>query len=136
MDKPVPYATDVSAPFWAGLREREIRLQHCSACNRFIFYPRSHCPGCLSNALEWRTVSGRGSVHTFTISRVPTMPLFADEVPQKLAMIELEEGVRMISTLVDIAPEAIVVGLPVEPVFDEIDGGEGVLLRFRPAPTS
>ena len=59
--------------------------------------------------------------------------MFADEVPQKLAIIELEEGVRLTSTLVDVDEDAIRIGMPVVPVFDPIDGGEGVLLRYRPA---
>lgn len=133
MPKPAPFATETSRPFWEGLRAGEVRIQRCDACDRWVFYPRSHCPGCLSPALAWRAVSGRGVVHSFTVARVPTVAMFADEVPQKLAIVELEEGVRLATTLVDVPPESIAVGLPVEPVFDPVEGGEGVLLRFRPS---
>ncbi|MCR9096148.1 MAG: Zn-ribbon domain-containing OB-fold protein [bacterium] len=131
--KPLPVATETSAPFWAGLRDGEVRIQRCTDCGRWIFYPRSNCPGCLSNALAWETVSGRGVVHTFTVAHQPTNPLFSDETPQKLVIVELEEGVHMASTLVDVQPEAIEIGMAVEPVFEATDGGEGTLLRFRPA---
>lgn len=131
--KPLPVATETSAPFWAGLRDAEVRLQRCDDCDRWIFYPRSNCPGCLSNALGWHAVSGRGVLHTFTVAHQPTNPLFADETPQKLAIVELEEGVHIASTLVDVEPDAIEIGMPLEPVFEATDGGEGVLLRFRPA---
>ena len=132
-EKPRPYATDASRPFWEGLRRREVRLQRCADCSRWVFYPRSHCPGCLSGSLEWHTVSGRGRLHTFTISRVPTVAMFADEVPQRLAVVELEEGIRLTSTLVDVADAEIQVGMALTPVFESVEGGEGVLLRYRPA---
>ena len=133
MPKPLPAATETSAPFWAGLREGEVRLQRCEDCGRWIFYPRSNCPDCLSNALDWHTVSGRGVLHTFTVAHQPTNPLFADETPQQLAIVELEEGVHVPSTLVDVEPDAIAIGMPLEPVFEPTEGGEGRLLRFRPA---
>lgn len=133
MNKPLPLATPTSRPFWEGLRAHEIRLQRCSACERWVFYPRSNCPGCLSNELVWKAVSGRGTLHTFTISRAPTAVFFADEVPQKIAVVELDCGVRLTTTLVDVEEDAIAVGMRVEPVFEATDGGEGVLLRYRPA---
>lgn len=130
LGKPLPTATPISAPFWEGLRRGEIRLQRCDACRAWIFYPRSNCPRCLSNALAWQTVSGRGKLHTFTIARLPTAPFFADESPQFLAVVELDEGVRIPSTLVGVAEGEIAIGMRVVPVFEPTDGGEGVLLRF------
>jgi uncharacterized OB-fold protein len=133
LPRPLPTATPTSAPFWAGLREGVVRIQRCDDCERFVFYPRSHCPHCLSPELIWRSVSGRGTLHTFTVTMTPTAPMFADDVPQQLAIVELDEGVRLASTLVDVEPEAIEVGMRLEAVFDPTDGGEGVVLRFRPA---
>ncbi|MBJ21228.1 MAG: hypothetical protein GY910_10365 [bacterium] len=132
MNKPLPLATPTSEPFWEGLRAGEVRLQRCNACDRWIFYPRSNCPGCLSRDLAWSTVSGLGQLHAFTISRTPTAVFFTDEVPQKLAVIELDEGVRLTTTLVGVEESAIEIGMRVEPVFEPTDGGEGVLLRYRP----
>jgi uncharacterized OB-fold protein len=131
MPKPRPQPTPVSQPFWDALREERVDLQRCDECSRWVYYPRARCPACLSDQLTWTTVDGRGTVYAFTVAEQATAPPFADEVPQLLALVELTEGVRVSTTLVDVAADAIRVGLPVEPVFDH--GGDGItLLRFRP----
>ena len=131
--KPLPAPTPTSQPYWDGLRAHEIRMQRCKACNGLVFYPRSNCPVCLSPDLEWERITGNGTVYTFTIARRPTAPPFADEVPQKIAVIELDEGPRLTSTLVNVEPEAIKIGMRVRPVFDDIEGTEITLLRYEPA---
>ena len=131
--KPLPLATPTSRPFWEGLRRGEVRLQRCEACRAWVFYPRTNCPRCLSPKLAWQTVAGSGRLHAFTLARVPTAPFFADEVPQKLALVELDEGVRIPSTLVGVEADAIEIGMRVVPVFEKTEGGEGVLLRFTKA---
>lgn len=78
-------------------------------------------------------MAGTGRLHTFTLARIPTAPFFADEVPQKLAVIELDEGVRIPSTLVGVDEESIEIGMRVVPVFEPTQGGESVLLRFTRA---
>jgi uncharacterized protein len=129
--KPRPVPTPVSQPFWDALRDERVALQRCDECDRWVYYPRSRCPRCLSDRLTWTTVDGRGTVYTFTVAEQPTAPPFADEVPQVLAVVELTEGVRVSTTLVDVDPGAVEVGLPVEPAFDHGDDGI-TLLRFRP----
>jgi uncharacterized protein len=131
MPKPRPLPTPVSQPFWDALRDERVDLQHCDVCGRWVYYPRSRCPGCLSDRLTWTTVDARGTVYTFTVAEQATAPPFADEVPQLLALVELTEGVRVSTTLVDVEADAIRVGLPVAPVFDHGDDGI-TLLRFRP----
>jgi uncharacterized OB-fold protein len=131
--KPLPIATPTTAPFWEGLRRREVRIQRCGACDAWVFYPRSNCPICLSPKLEWRSVAGTGRLHAFTIARLPTAAFFADETPQLLAIVELDEGVRMPSTLVDVAESEIEIGMRLAPVFEATQGGESVLLRFTKA---
>ena len=131
LPKPRPEPTPTSAPFWSALDDDQVRLQRCDACGAWVHYPRARCPRCLSDRLAWHDVSGHGTVLTFTVSRQPTARSFSDEVPQLLAVVELDEGVRMTTTLVDVEPDAITVGMPVVPVFDH--GAVGVtLLRFRP----
>lgn len=132
LEKPLPRPTPVTRPFWDGLREGQIRLQRCDNCSRWVFYPRSHCNHCLSDALSWHTVSGRGTLYTFTIARQPTSPHFANDVPQHLAVVELEEGVRVTSTLVNVADEDIQIGMSLKPVFDRVSD-EATMLRFEPA---
>ena len=131
MPKPRPAPTPVSQPFWDGLRDERVVLQRCEECATWVYYPRARCPRCLSDRLTWTAVDGRGTVYTFTVAEQATAPPFADDVPQLLAIVELTEGVRLSTTLVDVAPDAVAVGLPVEPVFDHGDDGL-TLLRFRP----
>jgi uncharacterized OB-fold protein len=134
--KPRPHPTPVSQPFWDALREERVDLQRCDDCGRWVYYPRSRCPACLSDRLTWTPVDGHGSVYTFTVAEQPTAPPFADEVPQLLAIVELTQGVRVSTTLVGVEPAAIAVGMSVVPVFDHAsdDDGDGItLLRFRPA---
>ena len=130
--KPLPQITPTTEPYWRGLREEVVRLQYCSCCSKHIFYPRTHCPACLSQELEWREVSGEGSLHTYTVTSQPTAPHFADEVPQLLAMVDLDVGVRMTSTLKNVEPESIKVGMRLKPFFDH-QNEDITLLRFEPA---
>ena len=128
--KPLPVPTPVSAPFWAALNEDRIELQRCGACDAWIHYPRTRCPNCGSDRLGWHAVAGTGAIYTFTVARQATAPPFADEVPQLLAVIELDEGVRLSTTLVGAAPEDVAVGATVTPVFDHVADGVS-LLRYR-----
>lgn len=131
-DKPLPVATPTSRPFWQGLREGRIRVQHCAECGASVFYPRNRCNHCLSDRLEWRDIDGAATLYTYTIARQPTSPHFADEVPQRLAVVELAGGVRMTTTLVNVADQDIRVGMALRPVFDDVTD-EVTLLRFEPA---
>ena len=129
-NKPLPQPTHISAPFWDGLKAHQVRLQQCEH-GHWLFFPRTHCPTCGSRALTWKTVSGEGQLYTYTVARVPTLPEFSDEMPQLLAVIELDEGVHLNTTMVGIAPEALRVGQRVRPVFDERPGTV-TLLRYTP----
>jgi uncharacterized OB-fold protein len=128
--KPRPEPTPVSRPFWEALRAERVELQRCDDCSRWVYYPRARCPACLSDRLTWTTVDGLGTVYTYTVAEQATALPFADEVPQLLAIVELTEGVRMSTTLVDVEPGAITIGMPVTPVFEHGDDGI-TLLRFR-----
>jgi uncharacterized OB-fold protein len=136
VDKPRPAPTPVSQPFWDALRDERVVLQRCDDCGRWVYYPRSRCPSCLSDRLTWTPVDGEGTVYTFTVAEQATAAPFADEVPQLLAVVELTEGVRLSTTLVGVDRAAIAVGMPVSPVFDhgpDDEDGDGItLLRFRP----
>lgn len=132
LSRPLPVPTPVTAPFWDGLREGRIRVQRCAACQGWVFYPRNRCNHCLSDQLEWQTIDGRASLYTYTIARQATSPHFTDDVPQLLAVVEFEEGFRMTSTLVNVDPRDIRVGMALRPVFDPVS--EAVtMLRFEPA---
>jgi uncharacterized OB-fold protein len=129
--KPLPVPTPVSRPFWEGLAKGKVRLQKCDACGSWVFYPRSRCPCCLSDQLRWRDVSGKGTLYTFTIARQPTSPHFANETPQLLAVVELDEGVRLTTNLVDVEEADIRVGMRVKPCFERVSP-DITLLKFQP----
>jgi uncharacterized OB-fold protein len=114
--KILPPDTELSRPFWEGCRENELRLQHCSDCDRFQFYPRIVCSHCGGSALSWRAVSGRGCVASFTIVRRSISRAY--EAPYVVALIDLAEGPRMMSGVVGCEPENVAVGDTVEVQFE------------------
>ena len=115
--------------FWDGLKEHQLLIQRCASCGVLRHPPRPMCPSC--NSLEWDTVaaSGRGEVHSFVLPRHPAMPFMEDDYI--VALVQLEEGVRVISNLCDVAPADAAIGQAVEVFFAEFDDGL-VLHQFRP----
>jgi uncharacterized protein len=133
MNKPLPVPTPTSQPFWDGLRKGKILLQYSPSTEQWVFYPRKYAPGTLAADLEWREVSGEGRLYTFAVARRPTAPPWQDEVPQLLAVVELKEGVRVSTELVNVRPEDIKIGMLVHPVFTPIPNSEMMLLQYQPA---
>jgi uncharacterized OB-fold protein len=131
--KPLPIATDISRPFWDGLREHRLRLQYSPSSQRWVFYPRSVAPGTLADDLEWRDASGDATLYTVSIAHRPTAPPWADSLPQFLAVVELAEGPRLSSELVGIAVEDVRIGMPLTAVFDDVPGQDVTLLKFTAA---
>lgn len=136
MKKPLPVPTPTTRPFWNALAEGKLLLQECGACGALFHYPRVCCPSCLSTELRWREVKGTGALYTWTIARRPTHPLFADEVPQRLAVVELDEGPKLTTTLVNIRDQDIRIGMRVTPVFEKQADGRTTLLRYQPTEES
>ena len=116
-EKPLPVIDHDSAPYWEAAREGRLDIPLCGDCGRHHFYPRAICPHCHSDNLKFDTVSGRGEVHTFTIARRPAGPAFAEDVPYVVALIELEEGPRMMSRIQTDDPESVQIGASVEVTF-------------------
>ncbi|HMO96888.1 MAG TPA: Zn-ribbon domain-containing OB-fold protein [Tepidiformaceae bacterium] len=129
-ETPLPTPTPISQPFWDAAREHRLTLQRCSNGHVF-YYARSHCPKCLSNQLTWFDASGKGTVYSYTVARRPTSWEFENDGDFVIAVIELEEGPRMTSRLVEIDPDAVRIGQAVEVVFDDING-EIALPYFKP----
>ena len=119
-------------PCWEAARRHELVLPWCNACEAFFFYPRTACPTCGSRDLAWKPASGRGTVYTFCIQHHSRVPGYADATPFVTAIVELEEGPRLMTILVDVEPdpEHVRCGLPVEVTFLDVD--DGVLPVFRP----
>ncbi|TMW11972.1 nucleic acid-binding protein [Alloalcanivorax gelatiniphagus] len=134
LSKPGPQASPLSQPFWDGCRERRLRLQYCPDSDRWVFYPRALDPHSWSTNLQWRDASGRGTVASFIVVHKPGHPAFQDEVPYVVALIDLEEGPRMLSNVVGCAPDQVRIGQPVRVHWVE-QGGE-VLPKFIPEETA
>lgn len=134
-NKPLPQVTEISAPYWDGLKAHEVRIQQCEDHGHWLFFPRRHCPTCGARRLAWRTVSGEGTLYTYTVARVPTLPEFSDEMPQLLAVVKLDEGVHINTTLVGVDPAALKVGMKLRPVFDDRPGPV-TLLRYTPVESA
>lgn len=124
MNAVIPVPTPISQPFWDGLREQTIQVPRCRDCGHWIFYPRRHCTACGSLDLDWTAVSGRATLSSYTLARIPTLQEFAAQKPQNLAIVTLEEGFNMNTSLVDIEPEAMHIGMALRPVFEPV-GEEG-----------
>lgn len=132
--KLVPQPTPETRRFWEGCKQHELWLPYCQACEKYYFYPRDFCPACFNWDVEWRQASGRGKLYTYAIQHRAQGPGFADEVPYVTAIVELEEGPRLLTNLVGVEadPEKITCDMPVEVVFDDITG-QISLPKFRPA---
>ena len=130
-NKPLPVVDEDSRPFWEGAKRHEVQLQKCGDCGKFRFYPRYLRPHCFSDNTKWTKVSGRGKIYSFTVSNRAGASGFRPEVPYSIAIIELEEGVRMMSNMVECRNEDLSIDMPVEVVFDDVTP-EITLLKFRP----
>jgi uncharacterized OB-fold protein len=129
--RPQPRPTPTSEPFWTGLAAQQIRLQQCDDCAGWVYYPRSHCPHCLSPNLTWQDISGEGTLYSFTVAQQPTAPQFVGEEPQLIGVVELKEGVRLNTVMVNVSPEDLKVGMRVKPVFFQL--ADTTLLYFEPS---
>jgi hypothetical protein len=122
-----------AVPFWEACDRGELALPFCDRCDAFFFYPRGICPRCGSREITWRAASGRGRLHTFCIQHQTPLPEFREAVPFVTAIVELEEGPRMMSLLVEVEPrpEAIHCDMPVEVAFRRLESGRSLPV-FRP----
>lgn len=132
--KPLPTPTYNTKPFWEAAKQHKLIIQRCRNCGTRVFYPRDVCPGrdCLGiGTLEWMECTGKGFVYSFTISMQPQHPAFNDDVPYVFGIVELDEGVRMTTNIINIPPQELKVGQRVEVVFDDVTD-EFTLVKFQP----
>jgi uncharacterized OB-fold protein len=127
--KPCPAPTALDAEHWAGTARGELPIQRCGQCARWQWPAAYRCPGCGAAELEWTRATGRGTLHTYTVIRVAEHPAFAGEVPYNVAVVELDEGPLMLSSVVDVDPRDLVIGMPLEVVFEPV-GGQAIP-KFR-----
>lgn len=132
MPRPLPRFNRDSAPYWESAHDHALKLQRCSSCGELRFYPSLACHFCSSLEFEWVPISGRGTVFTYTVVyRGPGAP-FADLLPLVVAMVTLEEGPTMMSNVVNVDPDEVEIGMPVQLAYEDVN--ETITLPvFEPA---
>lgn len=126
-----PNPEGLNAEFYAWCARGELRVQRCSACGTWRHPPRVMCARCGSDAWAWERASGRGRVYTWTVTHQALVPGWADEVPYAVVVVELEEGVRLVSAVREVAPSELRIGMEVEVAFVKASDAVG-LHWFRP----
>ncbi len=131
-NKPLPELDDINRPFWEAAHQGRLCLQKCSDCDH-VRYPVSHvCPNCLSYDSEWTEVSGKGEVYSYIVFHQKYNAAFEGDLPYNVALIQLDEGPRMISNVTGVANDAVKVGDRVQVTFDRVTD-EISIPRFTPA---
>jgi uncharacterized protein len=128
---PVPVADIDSAPFWEGLRRHELRILRCGDCRTFVHPPQASCPKCLSLELTAEAVSGRGTVYSFTVVNREFAP--GVRPPYVAALVDLEEqdGLRLVTKLVNVTIGDVRIGMPVRVLFCDLEGADVTLALFE-----
>jgi uncharacterized OB-fold protein len=117
--KPVPQPTPETQPYWDGCQAEELRLQRCRPCAQMYFPPSPQCPRCLSTDVEWGATTGRARLHTYVINH-RAAPGYENDTPYAIAVVELDEGPRMMTNIVGVAntPESLVLDMELEVTFE------------------
>jgi uncharacterized OB-fold protein len=129
-DKPGPHPSAVSMPFWEAAAEHQLLLQRCADCGSWQHYPRALCANCWSTALAWSEAAGTGTVWTVTVAHRPGHPAWSADVPYAIAIVELDEGPRLLANVVGCPPDAAAVGMRVRVAFERRAGYTAV--QFTP----
>lgn len=130
--KPLPEPNAVTQPFWDGAKEHRLVLQRSKKTGRYVYYPRAVSPFGVNDEMTWTTVSGRGTVYSYTIARRPTAPQWAADAPYVIAIVRLEEGPHLTTNIVGCDPEGVRIGMQVVATFADVSA-DITLVQFRPA---
>ena len=128
----LPSIDDNSAPYWAAARDGILMAAWCADCERIHHYPRARCPFCWSDAVEPRAMSGRATLYTYSIVHMNDLPPFDSRLPYVAAVVELDEGPRLQTNIIDCAPEELRIGMPLQVAFTPLND-EVTATVFRPA---
>lgn len=131
MTRPLPETQPWSKPFWEGTKQGKLLIQHCKDCNVNIFYPRKVCPECWSKNMDWITASGKAKVYMFSTAYDMVEPKFMADLPYTVAYVNLEEGIRMMTRIVECDPADIHIDMEVEVVFHKLND-DYYLPYFKP----
>jgi len=120
MSRTIPKPTKISAPFWEGCRQGVLKLQRCTACAGYVYYPAYMCPNCASLDLDWTVISGKGRVYSKTYIPEPVSAASGSTEPLYVALIELDEGPVMMSNIVGPDAASVAIGDAVEVIFQPV----------------
>ena len=129
--KPTPRPAPESVPYWEAAKKHRLEIPHCNACGNYWFPPSRSCPHCLASDFAWTQVSGNGKVFSFVVFHRVYHPAWEGDVPYVVALIELDEGPRLLSNVIGIEPDRVRCEMPVKVVFDDIAPGVS-LPKFMP----
>lgn len=129
-DKPLPIVDPDTAPYWQAAKEHCLLVKRCRDCGKAHFYPRELCPHCHSDAVEWLQASGTGTIYSFTVARRPAGPAFKPDAPYVVAIIDLDEGARMMTNIVGCPPESVRIGQRVAVSYEDVSADIS-LPKFR-----
>lgn len=129
--KPLPRLDGPEAPFWEGLREGEIRVQHCSDCRRPRFPASRYCPACHGDRFDWMPVTTRGEIETFCVFHKAYFPGFASDMPYAVIQVKLDNGLRFYSNIIGLRNDELRTGMRVKAAFERATP-EVTLLKFAP----
>jgi len=127
-----PRPSAAGGPFWDATRERRLVLPWCTACEVPVWFPREACPRCLGTDFDWREASGLATVYALSVQTKPGLSMMADRVPYVVALVDLDDGVRMITNIVGCPPDEVAVGMRVRVGWEELSDGRALPV-FEPA---
>jgi hypothetical protein len=130
--RPLPESTTLTEPFWVALRERKLVVQRCDACQTLRFPPELGCFECGSVKSTWVPMSGRATLWSWTVGHPPLLPFFAERAPWPVVVVQLEEGPRMVTNIVDVPVEQYEFGLPLVADYEDV-ADDVTLVVFRRA---
>jgi len=129
--KPLPQIEPYTQAFWDGARSEKLLIQTCGDCDAKIFFPRKQCPECWSENLDWVEASGKATIYAFSVTYEGVEAVFQEDLPIVLAWVDLPEGIRMQTNIVDCDPDSVAIGQEVEVVFKTVTD-EITLPYFKP----
>lgn len=127
-----PPVTEEAETFWSATKRRELVLPWCTSCEKAFWYPRPVCPRCLRPDIDWRQASGRGAVYAVSVMHRPAHPGMAGRVPYAVALVDLDEGIRMLTNVVDVDADNVRVGMEVALTWEPMSDGRNLPV-FAPA---
>ena len=123
---PIPQPTEEAEPFFEALKEGRLVIQHCLSCGALAHPPGAMCRACGGTDFDWQQVSGAGEVYSYVVTHQAVHPALQGYTPMATVEVALPEGLRLTTNLIDVPPDEVEIGLPVEVVFEDV--GDGVVL--------